>query len=271
MAKANTHGGPAHAASAERTIAITGGGAGIGRGIAMHFHGLGWRVAALDRDRDALDELAGALPEERFLPLACDVGAEDQVRKAFAGLEDWLESAGLDCLVNNAGIADPYCGPLEDLALADWQRWIDASLTAAFLCSRASVTLLRQAAAAGRSASVVNMSSTRAVMSEPECFAYAAAKGGLDALTHALAVSLGPQIRVNALRPGWIETGPWQKAADRSEPDHSARDRAQHPVGRVGRVEDIAEAVAWLADAGFVTGQHINVDGGMSVKMIYAD
>ena len=170
-------------------------------------------------------------------------------------------------LFNNAGIADPYCGPLEDLSLGDWQRWIDASLTAAFLCSREALALLRRA----EGASIVNVSSTRALMSEPDTFAYAAAKGGLDALTHAMSVSLGPAVRVNAVLPGWIETGPWQKAASRKEPDHSAAARRQHPAGRVGLPEDIAGAVEWLVDAGFVTGQRIVVDGGMTVKMIYTD
>jgi len=176
-----------------------------------------------------------------------------------------LGEAALDCLVNNAGIADPYAGPLEDLDLADWQAWIDASLTAAFLVTRAAVPFLRRSA----SASIANISSTRAVMSEPDTFAYAAAKGGLDALTHSLAVSLGPTIRANAIRPGWIETGPWQKKDSRSDPDHRPKDREQHPVGRIGRPEDIAEAVAYLHEAGFVTGQHLNIDGGMTAKMIY--
>lgn len=248
-----------------RTIAITGGGAGIGRGIALHFHGLGWRVAALDKDAEALAELADLLPEDSCLTLECDVGKEAQVRRAFGKLEEWLDGAPLASLVNNAGIADPYCGPLEKLELTDWQGWIDASLTAAFLCTREALPLLRRS----EGASVVNISSTRSLMSEPESYAYAAAKGGLDALTHAMAVSLGPEVRANAILPGWIETGPWQKAAERTAPEHSKKARAQHPAGRVGRVEDIAGAVAWLAGAGFVTGQRIVVDGGMTVKMIY--
>ena len=182
-------------------------------------------------------------------------------------LSEWLDGAPLTCLVNNAGIADPYARPLEDLSLADFQSWIDASLTAAFLCSRSCLPFLRR----GEGGSIVNISSTRAVMSEPDCFGYAAAKGGLDALTHAMAVSLGPDIRVNAIRPGWIETGPWQKSAERTHPDHRAVDREQHPVGRIGEPQDIALAVEYLHTAGFVTGQHLNVDGGMTVKMIYED
>lgn len=80
-------------------------------------------------------------------------------------------------------------------------------------------------------------------------------------------------MRVNCILPGWIETGPWQKASERTEPNHSRDDREQHPAGRVGRVEDIAGTITWLASkaAGFVTGQSIVVDGGMTRKMIYAD
>ena len=93
------------------------------------------------------------------------------------------------------------------------------------------------------------------------------------ALTHSLAVSLGPEVRVNCISPGWIETGDWQKESRRSTPRHSAADRAQHPVGRVGRPEDIAALAAYLAspEAGFVTGQNFVVDGGMTRKMIYVD
>ena len=248
-----------------KTILITGAGNGIGRAVAMHFFGLGWRVIGLDRDADALGELRDAIPRENALFLSCDVGREGEVRAAFERIDEWLGDDALDCIVNNAGIADPYAGPLEEMALKDWQAWIDASLTAAFLVSRAGLPLLRRA----ERASIANISSTRAVMSEPETFAYAAAKGGLDALTHSLAVSLGPDIRVNAVRPGWIETGPWQKKGQRSHPDHRDKDREQHPAGRIGRPEDIAEAVAYLHGAGFVTGQHLNIDGGMTAKMIY--
>lgn len=248
-----------------QTILITGAANGIGRATAMHFHSLGWQVIGLDTDTEALAELRGALPRESALLLSCDVGRESEVRNAFERIAEWLGECPLDCLVNNAGIADPVAGPLEELELAEWQTWIDASLTGAFLVTRASLTFLRRSGGA----SIANISSTRAVMSEPDTFAYAAAKGGLDALTHSLAVSLGPRIRANAIRPGWIETGPWQKEGKRSHPEHRPKDREQHPVGRIGRPEDIAEAVAYLHAAGFVTGQHLNIDGGMTAKMIY--
>jgi len=92
-------------------------------------------------------------------------------------------------------------------------------------------------------------------------------------MTHALSVSLGPEIRVNAICPGWIETGPWKKAAQRREARHSKADRSQHPAGRVGTPEDIAAAVAFLAsaEAGFITGQHLVIDGGMTRRMIYVE
>lgn len=249
-----------------KTILITGAGAGIGRGTMLHFHARGWRVIGLDRDRDALAEVAALLPKDECLAVACDVGKEGQVARAFERVGKWLGAAPLACLVNNAGIADPVSGPLEDLSLPAWQAWIDASLTSAFLCSRAALPLLRRAPGA----SVVMISSTRQLQSEPDTFAYAAAKGGIGALTHALAVSLGPEVRVNAILPGWIETSPWQKDAEREPPRHSRADREQHPVGRVGTVQDVAEAIEYLAGAGFATGAQLVLDGGMTRKMIYA-
>lgn len=251
----------------QQTILITGAGNGIGRAAVGWFQARGWRVIGLDLDEEALGEMRSDIARDEGLLLACDCGDEAAVRAAFDDVEEWLGDGPLHCLVNNAGIADPYCGPLEELALAKWRKWIDASLTAAFLVSRAAVPLLRRE----EGASICNISSTRAVMSEPECFAYAAAKGGIDALTHALAISLGPAIRVNAIRPGWIETGPWQAGNRREEPDHRPQDDEQHPAGRIGRPDDIAEAIAYLHTARFVTGQHLNIDGGMTVKMIYEE
>ena len=118
------------------------------------------------------------------------------------------------------------------------------------------------------SGAIVNLASTRAAQSEPDTEAYAASKGGLLALTHALAISLGPEIRVNAVSPGWIDAR--DPSVRRAEPLTEA-DHAQHPAGRVGTVEDVAAMVAWLLsrNAGFVTGQEFVVDGGMTKKMIY--
>lgn len=251
---------------------ITGGAQGIGLATVELLLNDGWRVAALDRDPEAVAELDEAYPQAPLLAMAVDVSDELQVKEAFQHLLSWQleneQSTGVDLLVNNAGLADPICGPIEELALEDWRLWQESHLTGAFLCTRAAVPGLRQ-----RRGAIVNIASTRALQSEPHCESYAAAKGGLLSMTHALAVSLGPDIRVNAICPGWIETGPWQKAGRRQEPDHRDIDRDQHPVGRVGEPADVAATVAFFASdkAGFITGQHISVDGGMTRKMIYAD
>ncbi|WP_110674075.1 SDR family oxidoreductase [Salinicola sp. RZ23] len=251
---------------------ITGGAQGIGRATVELLLTEGWRVAALDRDPEAVAELDEAHASAPLLAMAVDVSDELQLQEAFTHINGWQQehgkADGFDLLVNNAGLADPECGPLETLALADWRRWQESHLTGAFLCTRAAIPGLRQ-----RHGAIVNIASTRALQSEPHCESYAAAKGGLLAMTHALAVSLGPEIRVNAICPGWIETGPWQKAAKRTHPEHRDIDRAQHPVGRVGEPQDVAATVAFLASdkAGFITGQHISVDGGMTRKMIYAE
>lgn len=249
---------------------ITGAAQGIGFALTRHFLGADWRVATLDIDAEALAELAETFSGRPLLPLRADVGKQSEVRRALRSLADWQttagEDGGLDLLVNNAGLARAVSGPIEHLSLAQWKRWQESHLTAAFLCTRAALPGLRL-----RRGSIVNIASTRAFQSEPHCEAYAAAKGGLLALTHALAISLGPEIRVNAVCPGWIETGHLQKRTNRRPIEHRAIDRSQHPVGRVGEAADIAAMVAFLAgpQAGFITGQQFVVDGGMTRKMIY--
>jgi hypothetical protein len=117
------------------------------------------------------------------------------------------------------------------------------------------------------------VASTRAIQSEPDTEAYAAAKGGMVALTHALAVSLGPHVRVNCISPGWIEVSDWRKSSRRAEPKLREIDHIQHPVGRVGDPYDVAGLTAYLlsGEAGFITGQNFVVDGGMTRKMIYRE
>lgn len=224
-----------------RKAIVTGGAGLIGSGICKALIAGGWEVASFD--------LKAGQGEAR--QIQCDIGDEASVAKAFDAL-GWSE---LDLLVNNGGIADPVNGPLAELSLEAWRRTVDSHLTGAFLMSRSAIPLLKEGG------SIVNMVSTRAFMSEPETEAYAASKGALVALTHAMAISLGPKIRVNAIAPGWIS----------GDDDLRPVDHDQHPVGRVGRVEDIALAVLYLADAGFVTGQVLTVDGGMTRKMIYAE
>ena len=120
---------------------------------------------------------------------------------------------------------------------------------------------------------MVNIASTRALQSEPNTEAYSASKGGIVALTHALAISLGPEVRVNVISPGWIDVKEWRKASQRRASTVTPFDRAQHPAGRVGAPGDIGAMAAFLlsAAAGFITGQNFVVDGGMTRKMIYLD
>ena len=140
----------------------------------------------------------------------------------------------LDALVSNAGIM--VRKPLSRLTLADWHKVIDTNLTATFLLARAAEKPLRAAGGA-----IVTIASTRALMSEPNTESYAASKGGLVALTHALAISLGPDVRVNCVSPGWI-------VVRRDEQQELRRkDHLQHPAGRVGKPQDIAEIVAFPA------------------------
>lgn len=145
---------------------------------------------------------------------------------------------------------------------------IGTNLTGMFLCVKHSVSHLRCARGA-----IINIASTRAIQSEPNTEAYSAAKGGVLAFTHALAMSLGPDIRVNCISPGWIDVSEWKKCRLAKNPHFTEQDHAQHPAGRVGKPEDIATLVAFLIsdEAEFITGQNIIVDGGMTKKMIYVE
>ena len=235
---------------------VTGGGKGIGRAVARHLIGAGWRLGIVDLPGSGLRRSFAARAQNVML-IEGDVREQETAARAVAALVDRF--GRLDGLVSNAGIM--IRKPLRRLTLAEWHRVIDTNLTATFLFTRAAEKELRKARGA-----IVTIASTRAHMSEPGTESYAASKGGLVALTHALAISLGPDVRVNCVSPGWIETKNY--AALRR------RDHAQHPAGRVGKPEDIAEIVAWLLDrerSGFVIGAEFIVDGGMTRKMIYAE
>jgi NAD(P)-dependent dehydrogenase (short-subunit alcohol dehydrogenase family) len=232
---------------------ISGGARGIGAATARRLADDGWHVLAADRAPEDRAPDGGAAPGVRVV--RCDVADEAQV----TALADGVRSGAgrLDALVCNAGVM--VRKKLCQLSLAEWQLVLATNLTSTFLLVRAVEDLLRASHGA-----VVTIASTRARMSEPDTESYSASKGGLVALTHALAISLGPEVRVNCVSPGWIDT----KGETLRPEDH-----AQHPAGRVGRPEDVAALVAWLVgpESGFVTGAEFVIDGGMTRKMIYAE
>lgn len=249
----------------DRVILITGGAQGIGRGIAQAVLGAGGIAVIGDLD----DEAGKACLREWQLPQRSafrrlDVSRERSVQGFVARALDRF--GRIDGLINNAGIADPHIAPLPQLGWDEWTRRL-SSLNGAFLCSKHALPALSE-----QTGAVVNIASTRAHQSEPHSEAYAAAKGGLVAFTHALALSAGPQVRVNCISPGWIATDAWRAPARRRAPKLSRRDHAQHPAGRVGIPPDIAQLAVYLLSpqlSGFITGQDFVVDGGMSKKMQY--
>jgi NAD(P)-dependent dehydrogenase (short-subunit alcohol dehydrogenase family) len=236
---------------------VTGAANGIGRAIAQRLLDDGWRLGVVDLPGAGLSRAYGK--SRRTVIIEGDVADEQTARTAVkAGTEKF---GRLDAVVSNAGIM--VRKPISRLTLTEWHKVIDTNLTAAFLLARAAEKPLRTAGGA-----IVLIASTRALMSEPNTESYAASKGGLVALTHALAISLGPEVRVNCVSPGWI-------VVRRDEQENLRRkDHKQHPVGRVGQPKDIAEIVAYLLDgerAGFITGANFVVDGGMTRKMIYEE
>ncbi len=246
---------------------VTGGGQGIGKCIAKRLLEVGMAVAIAE-----IDTQAGRETEENFHQLGpvqfyeTDVSDEASVEKTIGQISQ--DFGRLDVLINNAGIAHSENAPVHELSLEYWNRIIGTNLTGMFLCVKHAVPLLRRSKGA-----IVNIASTRAIQSEPNTEAYSASKGGVLALTHSLAMSLGPEIRVNCVSPGWIAVSDWKKSSKAKKPHLTEADHAQHPAGRVGKPEDIAALVQFLIseEAGFITGQNFIVDGGMTKKMIYEE
>jgi NAD(P)-dependent dehydrogenase (short-subunit alcohol dehydrogenase family) len=241
--------------TAKPVALITGGAKGIGRAIARHLLASGWHVAIIDLANSGLRRVLAR--DRDILAIEGDVREEHTASDAVAATIHRFHH--LDAVVSNAGIM--VREPPRRLTLAEWHRVLDTNLTATFLLARAAEKPLCKARGA-----IVTIASTRASMSEPNTESYSASKGGLLALTHALAMSLAPEVRVNCVSPGWIET--------RDYSGLRRKDHKQHPAGRVGRPEDVAEIVSWLLDgkrSGFVTGANFVIDGGMTRKMIYED
>ena len=220
-----------------KIVVVTGGAQGIGRAICEAFSAQGAVVCTID-----------VLANSYFVG---DIADEDTL-KAFSA-KVLAEHGGVDYLINNACLSR---GGLKTCSYEDFNYILRAGVSAPFLLSQLFMAHFKPGA------SIVNISSTRHLMSQADTESYTAAKGGITALTHAMAVTLAGRARVNCISPGWIDT---------TGSEFSGADASQHPAGRVGVPQDIVNAVLFLCDPNnsFITGQNLTVDGGMSKLMVY--
>ena len=220
-----------------KTAVVTGGAHGIGKAVADAFRREGASVYIIDRQ-----------PGDWFVG---DVGDRETLERFATSVT--AESGRVDYLVNNAL---PLTKGIDECSWEEFSYALSVGVTAPFYLTK----LLTPHFAPG--AAVVNIASSRDRMSQPQTESYTAAKGGIAALTHAMAVSLAGKVRVNSISPGWIDT---------TESCITGPDALQQPAGRVGKPDDIAEAVLFLCSgkAGFITGENICIDGGMTRLMIY--
>ena len=241
----------------DKVVVITGAAQGIGRCIAEQFHREGAMVCAIDKQVKPNQPMLGqsqspsAAPDIYSLYFQGDISDKTVLEEFAAKVIDRF--AHVDCIINNAL---PIMKGIEECSYEEFQYALSVGVTAPFylvklLCPHMSGM-----------ASVVNISSSRDRMSQPQTESYTAAKGGIAALTHALAVSLAGKARVNSISPGWIDT---------AYTVYSGPDATQQPAGRVGNPLDIANMVLYLCSdkAGFITGENICIDGGMTRLMIY--
>jgi NAD(P)-dependent dehydrogenase (short-subunit alcohol dehydrogenase family) len=237
-----------------KVVVVTGAGGGIGHSIAERFSGEGARVVVNDVNADAAAEVAASITEAGCM--AIDVVADVSDGESVAAMFDTImsEYGTVDVLVNNAGLVSPMLH-FFDADEAWWRKIIDVNLTGHFLCSHKAARIMAKAGGGN----IINMSSGGATRAHRAFTAYDATKGGIEALTRAMALDLGPyNIRVNALMPGSIDT------SGLSLDDRKLRGE-NVPLGRIGEPIDMTGAALFLAsdDASYITGDVIKVDGGM--------
>ena len=232
-----------------QVVIVTGASQGFGRGIAEAYIAKGAQVVLADVNEKLGKEISEQLVGSLFIKT--DVRKESDIKKLMG--ETVKQFGRIDIVINNAGKSE--FKNLFDLSLDEWDDVINTNLRSVFLCSREAAVYMRKQESGG---SIINIASTRAIMSEPNSEAYAASKGGIVAITHALATSLAEhRVTVNAISPGWIETTAYNDLRD--------IDHEQHLSKRVGKPSDIAKACLYLTDPqnDFVTGINLVVDGGM--------
>lgn len=243
----------------KKSFIITGGANGIGRAIVEAVVGEGGLALVIDPDEASGEMLkARYSPEDfRFFPgdISDRTALSDFVLRA-------VEAAGeIGALINNACFSR---GGLKSCGYEDFEKVLRVGVVAPFYLTKLLMPHFAQGAA------IVNIASTRAFMSQPDTESYSAAKGGILALTHAMSATLAGRVRVNAISPGWIDTGAYQHEEGYA-PAYTEGDIRQHPAGRVGHPEDIARMALYLCSdaAGFIDGENITIDGGMTKLMIY--
>jgi len=229
----------------DKVIVITGGTNGIGKGIVEAFLNKGAKVAVIDKEEQNVKcdyYYRGDLSKK-----------ENLIKFSRAVIKSY---GRIDYLINNACLNKK--GILSGCSYEDFNYVFNTGVTAPYMLAK----LFKEHF--NNNASIVNISSTRALMSQQDSESYSAAKGGVTALTHALAVSLSGIARVNSIAPGWIDT---------SNNHWRDQDKNQHPVQRIGKVDDVVNLVMYLCSekSGFITGENIVLDGGMSKTMIYND
>ena len=221
----------------DKVVVITGGAHGIGKAIAEAF-----------RSEGAVVHIIDIQPGDWFVG---DVGDKDTLERFARYVAE--QSGHVDYLINNAL---PMMKGINECSFEDFQYALSVGVTAPFFLTKQLMPYFAPGA------SIINISSSRDRMSQPQTESYTAAKGGISALTHAMAISLAGKVRVNSISPGWVDT---------YDSNITGADALQQPVGRVGKPEDIAELALFLCSekAGFITGENICVDGGMTKLMIY--
>ncbi len=244
----------------DKVVIVTGASNGIGRAIATAYLQEGANVVLADIDESQGYQLLEQLDlKEKALFIKTDVRNEAEIIEMVQTTK--AKFGKIDILINNVGKG--IFKSFFDLSIDEWDDVLNTNLRSVFLCSREVAKIMREQKNGG---SIINMSSSRAYMSEPNTESYSASKGGIMAITHALANSLADaRITVNSISPGWIETKDYENLR---EIDHE-----QHLSKRVGKPEDIARACLFLTNPqnNFITGTNLMVDGGMTVKMIYEE
>lgn len=238
----------------DKVVVVTGGALGIGRALTRSFTQEGASVAFIDKEGEAGEANRKFITEAggEVLFFEGDIAQEEI-------LNEFVEATiskygGIDYLINNACLN--LGGVLTPCSFEEFNYVLKVGVSAPYLLSQLFLPHFREGGA------IVNIGSTRSSMSQSNSESYSAAKGGIAALTHALAISLAGRVRVNAISPGWIDT---------TDSTHSDSDLAQHPVKRIGTPSDIVRAAFFLCDEenSFITGENLVVDGGMSKLMIY--